>query len=210
MRGVVDMNELNDRGDQAKSDLRRRQVLDAATECFRREGFHGSSIARISRAAGMSAGHIYHYFANKEAIVEAIADREQDNMADLVQKLAQDTEGGDLVARLTRHTAEKVEQNSDPAVVGLMLELAAESARNPTIAQILQRSDRVIGDQFVDLIHRIGSLSNLPTEELRLRMTMIAALMQGLAMRSIVEPERDQDATVRLLNKVVTALLEDE
>ncbi|WP_313244627.1 TetR/AcrR family transcriptional regulator [Stenotrophomonas rhizophila] len=204
------MSELNDRGDQAKSDLRRRQVLDAATECFRREGFHGSSIARISRAAGMSAGHIYHYFANKEAIVEAIADREQDNMADLVQKLAQDTEGGDLVARLTRHTAEKVEQNSDPAVVGLMLELAAESARNPTIAQILQRSDRVIGDQFVDLIHRIGSLSNLPTEELRLRMTMIAALMQGLAMRSIVEPERDQDATVRLLNKVITALLEDE
>ncbi|MDY0956270.1 TetR/AcrR family transcriptional regulator [Stenotrophomonas rhizophila] len=204
------MNELNDRSDQAKSDLRRRQVLDAATECFRREGFHGSSIARISRAAGMSAGHIYHYFANKEAIVEAIADREQDNMADLVQKLAQDTEGGDLVARLTRHTAEKVEQNSDPAVVGLMLELAAESARNPTIAQILQRSDRVIGDQFVDLIHRIGSLSNLPTEELRLRMTMIAALMQGLAMRSIVEPERDQDATVRLLNKVITALLEDE
>ncbi|WP_422505424.1 TetR/AcrR family transcriptional regulator [Stenotrophomonas sp. GZD-301] len=204
------MNELNDRGDQAKSDLRRRQVLDAATECFRREGFHGSSIARISRAAGMSAGHIYHYFANKEAIVEAIADRERDNMAHLVQTLAEDTDGGNLVARLIRQTAQTVEQNSDPAVVGLMLELAAEAARNPTIAQILQRSDRAIGDQFVDLIHRIGSLSNLPIEELRLRMTMIAAVIQGLAMRSIVEPERDQDATVRLLNKVIKAILEDE
>lgn len=204
------MSEVNDRNEEAKSDLRRRQVLDAATECFRREGFHGSSIARISRAAGMSAGHIYHYFANKEAIVEAIADRERDNMADLVETLSEDTEGGDLVARLTRQTAKAVEKNSDPAVVGLMLELAAESARNPSISQILQRSDREISDQFVDLVHRIGALSGLPAEELRLRLTMIGATMQGLAMRSIVEPHRDQEATVRLLNKVVAALLVEE
>lgn len=204
------MSEVNDRNEEAKSDLRRRQVLDAATECFRREGFHGSSIARISRAAGMSAGHIYHYFANKEAIVEAIADRERDNMADLVETLSEDTEGGDLVARLTRQTAKAVEKNSDPAVVGLMLELAAESARNPSISQILQRSDREISNQFVDLVHRIGALSGLPAEELRLRLTMIGATMQGLAMRSIVEPHRDQEATVRLLNKVVAALLEEE
>ncbi|HEL4105879.1 TPA: TetR/AcrR family transcriptional regulator [Stenotrophomonas maltophilia] len=204
------MSEVNDRSDEAKSDLRRRQVLDAATECFRREGFHGSSIARISRAAGMSAGHIYHYFANKEAIVEAIADRECDNMADLVETLSEDTEGGDLVARLTRQTAKAVEKNSDPAVVGLMLELAAESARNPSISQILQRSDREISDQFVDLVHRIGALPGLPAEELRLRLTMIGATMQGLAMRSIVEPNRDQEATVRLLNKVVATLLVEE
>ncbi|WP_049399684.1 MULTISPECIES: TetR/AcrR family transcriptional regulator [Stenotrophomonas] len=204
------MNELSDKADEAKSDLRRRQVLDAATECFRLEGFHGSSIARISRAAGMSAGHIYHYFANKEAIVEAIADREQDNMATLVQQLADDTEGGSLVARLTRQTAGVVQQNSDPAVVGLILELAAESARNPTIAQILQRSDRAIGDQFADLIHRIGSLSKLPEEEVRLRVTLIAAVVQGLAMRSIVEPQRDQEGVVRLLNRVFAVLLEDK
>lgn len=39
-------------GEQSKGDLSRLRVLDAAAECFRREGFHGSSIARISQESG--------------------------------------------------------------------------------------------------------------------------------------------------------------
>lgn len=203
------MNQSNSRADQAKSEMRRRQVLDAAAECFRREGFHGTSIARISRAAGMSAGHIYHYFENKEAIVEAIAAREQVDMADLVEKLAQDVDGGDLVARLCRHTAEKVERNRDPAVTGLMLELAAEAARNPAIARILQRSNRMISDRLVELVQRLGALPDLRSEEIHMRITMIGAMMQGLAMRSILEPRENQDLAVNLLNRVIATLLED-
>lgn len=203
------MNQSNSRADQTKSEMRRRQVLDAAAECFRREGFHGTSIARISRAAGMSAGHIYHYFENKEAIVEAIAAREQVDMADLVEKLAQDVDGGDLVARLCRHTAEKVERNRDPAVTGLMLELAAEAARNPAIARILQRSNRVISDRLVELVQHLGALPDLRSEEIHMRITMIGAMMQGLAMRSILEPRENQDLAVKLLNRVIATLLED-
>ncbi len=33
---------------------RREQILDAASECFAREGFHGASISRISKLSGMS------------------------------------------------------------------------------------------------------------------------------------------------------------
>ena len=29
----------------------------------------------LAKRAGMSVGHIYHYFANKEAIIEAIVER---------------------------------------------------------------------------------------------------------------------------------------
>jgi len=190
-----------------KSELRRRQVLDAATECFRREGFHGSSIARISKVAGMSPGHIYHYFANKEAIVEAIAERERDEMAELLLKMEQDRAGGDLVARLTRHTAEVVERNSDPATVGLMLELGAEAARNPAIARILYRTDQAIARQFSALVDRIGAPAWLDAQELQLRTGMLAPLFRGLAMRALLEPDRDQAATVRLVNEIVQLLL---
>jgi len=50
-------------------DARRAQIRAAAGECFRQHGFHGTSIAQISKRAGMSTGHIYHYFENKEAII---------------------------------------------------------------------------------------------------------------------------------------------
>ena len=51
---------------------RRRQVLDAAQALFKQHGFHSTSMAQIAAEAGMSVGHIYRYFDNKEAVITAI------------------------------------------------------------------------------------------------------------------------------------------
>jgi TetR/AcrR family transcriptional repressor of uid operon len=197
------------RSEPERGELRRRQVLDAAAECFRREGFHGTSISRITRASGMSPGHIYHYFVSKEAIVQAIAERDESDLADLVSRVEQDQAGGDLVTRLTRQTAETVARDSDPARIGLMLELAAEAARNPAVASILRHSDQAIEASFLDMVKRVGLPAGLDEAELRLRMGMVAALFQGLALRSTVDPQRDQAAVVHLLNKLIRCLLEE-
>jgi len=204
------MNAANrSRPESDKGELRRQQVLDAATACFRQEGIHGSSIARISQAAGMSPGHIYHYFANKEAIVEAIAEREEHDMADLVRRIAQDEEGGDLVARLCRHIPESVDRNSDPAYVGMILELGAEAARNQAVADILRRSDQAISTQFHDMIESVGAPAWLDEAELKLRMEMIAAVLQGLAMRSLINPDRNRATTARFVEAIIRSLLEE-
>jgi TetR/AcrR family transcriptional repressor of uid operon len=190
-----------------RGELRRQQVLKAATECFRREGVHGSSIARISMAAGMSAGHIYHYFANKEAIVEAIAAREEDDMAELIRIMEQDQGGGDLLARLTRHIAHSVDRSCDPEYVGLMLELAAEAARNPAVASILQRTNQAISERFRDMARRVGIPRGLDEAELSARMAMIAAVFNGLSLRSVVDPKRDRLETTRMVESMIRALL---
>src|ERR1700710_1816804 len=62
--------------ERGRTVARCRQVLDAASVCFADEGFHGTSMARLAKAAGMSVGHIYHYFDSKEAIIAAIVQRE--------------------------------------------------------------------------------------------------------------------------------------
>ncbi|WP_423163148.1 TetR/AcrR family transcriptional regulator [Stenotrophomonas maltophilia] len=203
------MKEPKSQRDCDRKARRRLQVLDAAAECFRREGLHGSSIARISRAAGMSAGHIYHYFENKEAIVEAIAVREQANMDRLVKKLERQESGNNVSARLARYAAEALERSRRPEAVGLMLELAAEAARNPTIADALQRTDQAIGKRFVELVRREGHLTNLSVEGAWLRMSMIAALMQGLSMRSVIDPRSDRVQIAQLLSRVIDAMLDD-
>ncbi|MFH2083594.1 MAG: TetR family transcriptional regulator, partial [Pseudomonadota bacterium] len=43
--------------DTSRADVRRSQIRTAAADCFRQHGFHGTSIAQISKTAGMSTGH---------------------------------------------------------------------------------------------------------------------------------------------------------
>jgi AcrR family transcriptional regulator len=63
---------------EVRGQVRRQRILDAAAACFVREGFHGASIARIAKAAGMSAGNLYHFFESKEAIIGALVQRKLD------------------------------------------------------------------------------------------------------------------------------------
>jgi AcrR family transcriptional regulator len=45
------------------------QILTSATELFRKNGYHGTSMRDIGEATGMNKGNIYYYFENKEAIL---------------------------------------------------------------------------------------------------------------------------------------------
>src|SRR5215216_7206950 len=54
-------------------DSRRQQILDAATRCFARNGFHATSMQDVLAEANLSAGALYRYFRGKEEIISAIA-----------------------------------------------------------------------------------------------------------------------------------------
>jgi len=47
-------------------------ILHAALELFAERGFHGTSVPSVAERAGVAAGTIYHYFASKEALVNAL------------------------------------------------------------------------------------------------------------------------------------------
>src|ERR1700734_592344 len=47
-------------------------ILAAALDLFVERGFHGTSVPSVADKAGVAAGTIYHYFASKEALVNAL------------------------------------------------------------------------------------------------------------------------------------------
>jgi AcrR family transcriptional regulator len=55
---------------------KRRQILDGANKVFMDLGFDGASMGEIARAAGVSKGTLYVYFADKNRLFEAIVERE--------------------------------------------------------------------------------------------------------------------------------------
>jgi len=124
---------------QSYLDARRSQILDAATSCFAREGFHRATMQDIVKESGLSPGAIYNYFASKEEIIEAIAEERQSKEGLLIaeaQKLS------DLTKALRRIRDAFFTPLPDPKErrrrrVGI--QLWAEAQRNPKIHEIVRR-----------------------------------------------------------------------
>jgi TetR/AcrR family fatty acid metabolism transcriptional regulator len=51
-------------------------ILHAAVRVFAEKGYHGCRIADVARAAGVAYGLVYHYFQNKEELLESVFDEQ--------------------------------------------------------------------------------------------------------------------------------------
>ena len=87
-----------------RADERRELVLEAATRCFGRTGFAGTSTDAIAREAGVSQPYVVRIFGTKQALfLEAFAragQRIRDAFADVIEDEDFDPEDEDDQARL--------------------------------------------------------------------------------------------------------------
>ncbi len=58
--------------DELRTNLRRKQILEAATRVFAEKGYHRATTKDIARAAGTAEGTLYLYFANKSELLIAL------------------------------------------------------------------------------------------------------------------------------------------
>ncbi len=99
---------------------KREQILDAALEVFSRRGVYATRIADIATEAGIAYGLVYHYFKNKEEILNTIFEQ---RWAHLTERLEEASKGGrDARDRLERAAGVFIEAyRTRPQVVELLL-----------------------------------------------------------------------------------------
>ncbi|MGY6272142.1 TetR/AcrR family transcriptional regulator [Achromobacter denitrificans] len=188
-------------GETATAKRRKEQVLTAAIDCFRREGFHRTSMAQISAAAGMSSGHIYHYFGSKEKIVEAIVARERSELDRMLDELKAAMQGTDTVSAMVDLIMRDLAHYVDGKEAGLMLEVLAEAARNTAIAELIQRNDQEVRGAFEGLL--VGKMTRVDS-----RGEILAALMDGLSIRALRNPRVAETLDMDMLRQVISHVLQ--
>jgi AcrR family transcriptional regulator len=194
------------RTEASRADARRAQIRAAAADCFRQHGFHGTSIAQISKQAGMSTGHIYHYFENKEAIIADIVAQDLQRLLTLTAELRA---ASDVKAAMVERAVEGVEENLDPGSAGLQLEIVAEAARNPHIAGIVQAADQQCRASLAATLRALRQAAGHQDSDATLAgmVEAIAAMFEGLRIRAIRNPDIDRDVVVRMFRRMVSDLL---
>lgn len=187
-----------------RSEQRRQQILDAAADCFQRRGFHSTSMAEVSKAAGMSVGHIYHYFENKDAVIKAMVEAKAEFVLSKMEDLRRK---GDVLGALVGDIREMMQHNTDRPSAALKIEMLAEGARSPEVLETLQAVDRRAKAKFQDVLRGAYPEGCANEKTLHGITTVLSAIFEGLAIRALVSPDLDEDATIEALRRAIEGLL---
>ncbi|MFI5308090.1 MAG: TetR/AcrR family transcriptional regulator [Polyangiales bacterium] len=72
---------------QARSRATVTGILDATTRILDREGPDAATTTRVAEVAGISIGTLYQYFSHRDAILDALQDREFERAMELMQRV---------------------------------------------------------------------------------------------------------------------------
>lgn len=136
-----------------RNEQRIAQILQAALQCFLVKGFHQTSMRDIAQAAGVSLGNLYNHFPGKEAIILAVAVAESEELAPLLQRLAaSDGERTQVMAFLQDFHA----LCRQPEWATLAVEVLAESARNPAVAEAFAANRRQLQATLAEALQQMA------------------------------------------------------
>ena len=180
---------------------RRAHILAAAERAFVRYGFHAATMTQVADEAAMSAGNLYRYFPSKEAIVEGLCLADQVARSENFAALAS---ADDLKAAMRAALREHV-LRSPRQKARMIVEIWAESGRNPRVAEFTRQLDHDVLEGMAELVELAKSRGvAAKTLDARFAASVLFTLVSGLFRRIAL----DADFDVETESKMAFGLLE--
>ncbi len=185
------------------------RIVEAMRLSVARRGTAASTFDQVAREAGVSRGLLHYYFGSKEHLLVEAARRDFElRMEVLERQLVAATTADDFIHLMAKHLEERVSE--DPDLMTLIFELFTLSRRNGDIAveytELMRQSrEKVAG--MLSTAQREGVLHLAAAPESVAE--VLFALADGLALRMLLEPERDFTATMSAGIACARALLAD-
>jgi AcrR family transcriptional regulator len=105
----------------ARGEATRSQLLAIATRMFAEHGYEDTSIEAVLREAGVSRGSLYHHFASKEALFEAVAEEVETDVGARTFAAAAEAAADGPVAALRAGSVAWIRLAGDPVVQRILL-----------------------------------------------------------------------------------------
>jgi AcrR family transcriptional regulator len=173
---------------QERLDARRRQILDAATRCFARNGFHATSMQDVLKEADLSAGAVYRYFSGKEELIAAIVGEVLGEVSGAFERAAAgspppppDVLIGTVLRRILGRQP-SLGDGKESLYPRLMIQVWAETVRDPQLAAVLREGFERVRVLWVRVVEGYQDAGMMPADipALSVARTLVA-LVQGFA-----------------------------
>jgi AcrR family transcriptional regulator len=189
--------------DPVKHEQKRGEILGAAIRCFIRDGFRGASTTDICNEAGISPGHLYHYFPSKVAIIEAMIDLGLARSAERFEKILA---APDVIEALLADIEETSLRFRRAQI--LSLDGLAEAARNPEFAKIIERHTEAIRRMWANFLRQAQSQGRVDSGlDPDATADILIAIIDGSRAMPIRNPKLDIKQSVAHLKTLLVRFL---
>ena len=169
------------------TETRSQEILLSIKTVFEQKGFDGASMQDLARAAEMSVGNFYRYFASKDAIIAAMVEHD---LRDVADTFGQIRSSGDPRAAFLGALRREIVQHRESCDGPLWAEIDAAASRRPEIARITERMER---DVLRYLMETFALITGRPAAEMEDRFSeharLVIVLFKGTAMQPNLTPE---------------------
>jgi len=188
-----------------KAEKKRSEILKAAARCFRKTGFHQTSMQEICAEIGLGPGAVYRYFSSKDAIIEAMADEERRQARAILQDLRKADHFPDALAGVAQAFAERYAATSD---VSLMTEVYAEGLRNKRVGNVVRMAEAAWMDGLTELLVIAQARGQVdPALDARSTAVLLTAMWDGMIIRQAYSTEDKPQALMASFDTLLKRLL---
>ena len=178
------------------------ELVTAARHVIAREGYAGASLRKVAKRAGFTTGAVTYYFANKEAMVAAVAEALFDEFDGWLNRASVI----DIRAIFDHFMLWTKSDQGDAWLVSL--QLLVHAGTDPSLAAVIERRYAQFRRKLAALLEK-GQAEGVVRRDFRadLLADQISALADGWAMMFPVEPARFGHGRIEELVNLAIAML---
>lgn len=173
---------------QQRGEETRSRILDAAGECFARNGYDATGVAEICQHAGVTKGAFYYHFPSKQSLFIELLNRW---LADLDTQLRAVQAGAATVPEgLLRMTgmAQHVFQMADGRLP-IFIEFLTAARHDPALWQAVIAPYRRYRDFFAGIVEAGIAEGTLQPVDPNAAAQVIVSLAAGLVLQGVFDPK---------------------
>ncbi len=172
---------------QKRSKETRARILEVASDLFARNGYDGTGVAEICKAAGVSKGAFYHHFATKQKVFVALLEEWLSGLdARMEGFMAQAGDVPQGLIAMTSITREIFERASGQ--LPMFLEFWRESSHDPLVWNTTIQPYRRYTELFAGVIQRGIQEGSLRAVNPQSAARVVVALALGLILQGVMDP----------------------
>ena len=181
------------------------RIMEAAKACFVRSGFQGASMQEICAEADMSPGALYRYFPSKEAIIEAIAEADRAEDAEIFSKML---DNPDVIDGFVSAGIAHIRHIHESGSASLFIEIRAEAMRNDAVRKTCEASMQHASDAIRDYLQAAIERGDIkPRAQLDVLLPVMMSIGEGLAVADLPSRGISMGEIEKLMRAAVTANL---